>query len=93
MHLQLIGKLARVAALAVPLAACMPPAEPQYANNPVFARRVPPAGRLTYLDTIKYIDDGMRYVDPTAAFFCLARRQDVLSRCIERRANQLGIFL
>lgn len=69
MHLQLIGKLARVAALAVSLAACMPPAEPQYANNPVFARRAPPAGRPGYLDTIKYIDDGMRYVDPTAAFF------------------------
>ena len=74
MHLQLIGKFARVAALAVSLAACMPPAEPQpaepqYANNPVFARRASPAGRPTYLDTIKYIDDGMRYAEPANAFF------------------------
>jgi hypothetical protein len=68
MHLQLIGKLARVAALAVSLPACMPP-EPQYVDSPVFAQRAPPAGRPTYLETIKYIDDGLRYVDPTAAFF------------------------
>jgi len=72
MHLQLIGKFARVAALAVSLAACMPPAEPQpaepqYANNPVFARRASPAGRPTYLETIKYIDDGMRYAEPANA--------------------------
>jgi hypothetical protein len=68
MHLQLIGKLARVAALAVSLPACMPP-PPQYVNDPAFAQRAPPAGRPPYLETIKYIDDGMRYVDPTAAFF------------------------
>jgi len=68
MHLQLIGKLARVAALAVSLAACMP-LPPQYVNNPVFALRVPPAGRPTYLETIKYIDDGMRYVESANAFF------------------------
>jgi hypothetical protein len=69
MHLQLVGKLARVAALAVSLAACMAPTEPQYANNPAFAQRAPPPGRPDYLETIKYIDDGMRYVDPAAAFF------------------------
>jgi hypothetical protein len=69
MHLQLIGKLARVAAAAVSLAACIPPMEPQYANNPAFARRAPPAGRPSYLETVKYVDDGMRYADPTTAFF------------------------
>jgi hypothetical protein len=69
MHLQLIGKFARVAALAVSLAACMPPAEPQYVNNPAFAQRAPPVGRPGYLETVKYIDDGLRYVDPSAAFF------------------------
>jgi hypothetical protein len=69
MHLQLIGKLARVAALAVSLAACMPPPEGQYANNPAFAQRAPTLGRPGYLETIKYIDDGMRYADPATAFF------------------------
>ena len=69
MHLRLIGKLARVAALAVSLPACMPPQPQQYANDPVFAQRAPPAGRPTYLETIKYIDDGVKYADRTAAFF------------------------
>ena len=69
MSLQLIGRLMRVAGLAAALAACAPPEPPQYFNNPTFAQRAPPAGRPTYLETIKYIDDGLRYVDPTAAFF------------------------
>jgi hypothetical protein len=69
--LRFIGKLVRLAALAVALPACVP-AEPQYLNNPAFARRAPPAGRPTYLETIKYIDDGLRYVDPTTAFYVSA---------------------
>jgi hypothetical protein len=68
MSLQFIGKLVRVATLAVALPACVPP-EPQYINNPAFAQQAPPAGRPTYIETIRYIDDGLRYVDPTAAFF------------------------
>jgi hypothetical protein len=71
MNLQLIGKLAPVAALAISLPACMPP-PPQYVNSPVFAQRAPPPGRPTYLETIKYIDDGLRYVDPTTGFFVSA---------------------
>jgi hypothetical protein len=71
MHLQFISTLVRLAALAVALPACVPP-EPQYVNNPAFARRAPPAGRPTYLETIKYIDDGLRYVDPTTAFYVSA---------------------
>jgi hypothetical protein len=68
MSLQFIGKLVRVTALAVALPACVPP-ELQYINDPAYAQRAPPVGRPTYLDTIKYIDDGVRYADPTAAFF------------------------
>jgi len=69
--LQFIGKLVRLAALAAALPACVPP-EPQYVNNPAFAQRAPPAGRPTYLETIKYIDDGLKYVDPTTAFYVSA---------------------
>src|SRR5262249_7203976 len=43
--------------------------EPQYVNNPAFALRAPPVGVPTYAETIKYIDDGLRRVDPTTAFF------------------------
>ena len=38
-------------------------------NSPAFARRGPLPGRPDYLLTIKYIDDGMRYVDPLTHFF------------------------
>lgn len=68
MSLQFIGKLVCVAVLAVALPACAS-AEPQYVNNPAFVQRAPPAGRPTYAETIKYIDDGLRYLDSTAAFF------------------------
>ncbi len=68
MSLPFIGKLAHVAALAVALPACAP-SGPEYVNNPAFAQRAPPTGRPTYLETIKYIDDGLRYADPAAAFF------------------------
>jgi hypothetical protein len=39
------------------------------ANSPAFARRGPLPGRPDYLQTIKYIDDGMRYIDPLTQFF------------------------
>jgi hypothetical protein len=67
MNLQPIGRFMCVAGLAALLAACT--AVPQYSNAPIFARREPPAGRPTYSAAIKYIDDGVRYVNPTAAFF------------------------
>jgi hypothetical protein len=38
-------------------------------NSPAFATRGPLPGRPDYLQTIKYIDDGMRYVDPLTHFF------------------------
>ena len=62
------SKLLRLAALALPLFACAPPLPPQVAP-PVFAVRAPPAGRPGYVATIRYIDDGVRYVNPGSAFF------------------------
>lgn len=67
MNLQLVGKLLCVAGLAALISACV--TQPQYFNDPVFARREPLPGHATYLETIKYIDDGVRYVDPAAGFF------------------------
>jgi len=67
MNLPLTGSFLCVVGLAILLPACTPP--PQYSNNPVFAGREPLAGRSTYPETIKYIDDGVRYVDPSAGFF------------------------
>src|SRR5215469_12237399 len=42
---------------------------PQAINSPAFAILASPLGRPGYLDTIRYIDDGMKYMDPFAEFF------------------------
>jgi hypothetical protein len=41
-------------------------------NSPTFVLRPPPLGSPGYLDTIAYIDNGLRYVDPQSAFFVSA---------------------
>lgn len=69
MNLQLIGRLMCIAGPATLLAACAAPPQDANVNAPAFARREPLAGHPTYLETIKYIDDGLRYVDPKAGFF------------------------
>jgi hypothetical protein len=38
-------------------------------NSPAFAIRAPAPGQLGYLDTIRYIDSGVKYIDPFAEFF------------------------
>jgi hypothetical protein len=43
--------------------------EPGPINSGGFVVRGPLPGWLPYLATIKYIDDGMRYVDPLSRFF------------------------
>jgi len=42
---------------------------PEAINSPAFAVRPPPPGQPGYLETIRYINDGMKYVDPFAEFF------------------------
>jgi len=37
-------------------------------NSVAFAKRQSPPGQAGYLDTIRYIDDGVRYLDPYAVF-------------------------
>ena len=43
--------------------------EPQAINSPAYAIRPPLPGQPGYLETIQYIDDGVRYIDPYAEFF------------------------
>jgi hypothetical protein len=50
------------------LAACAPP-PPAPFNSLAFDRRPPLPQQLGYLETIKYIDDGARYIAPSAGFF------------------------
>ena len=38
-------------------------------NSPVFAVRGALPGQPSFSQTVKYIDDGMRYIDPESAFF------------------------
>src|SRR5213080_48359 len=60
------------AAAVVLLTACVPAVpygqEPAI-NSPAFAVRIPAPGRPGYLQTIKFVDDGMRYVDRDSQFF------------------------
>lgn len=42
---------------------------PQAINSPAYAIRPPLPGQPGYLDTIRYIDSGVRYIDPYAEFF------------------------
>lgn len=58
-------------AAAVPLTACVaavPYGPEPVINSPVFAVRIPEPGP-DYLQTIKFIDDGMRYIDRDSQFF------------------------
>ena len=38
-------------------------------NSDAFAKRPPLPGQSGYLETIRFIDDGMKYIDPFAEFF------------------------
>src|SRR5271169_3460795 len=49
------------------LASCAPPAP--VLDSPAFARRAPLPGQMGYLETIRYIADGLRYVSADAGFF------------------------
>jgi hypothetical protein len=51
------------------LASAQGEVEPQAINSPAYAIRPPLPGRPGYLDTIRYIDDGVKYIDAYAEFF------------------------
>lgn len=68
--MQGLSALAVFATIAV-LAGCVPPPVPPI-NSIAFERRPPLPGQPGYLETIKYIDDGARYIAPNAGFFVSA---------------------
>ena len=43
--------------------------DPSLINSPGFAVRAPPPGQPGYLETIRFIDNGVKYIDPNAEFF------------------------
>jgi hypothetical protein len=53
------------------IAGCVPPPAPPI-NSLAFERRPPPPGQPGYLATIKYVDNGMRYIAPNTGFFISA---------------------
>jgi hypothetical protein len=55
------------AAAALLAAACS--TEPLAINSVAFEKRAPLPGQMGYIETIKYIDDGMKYIDPSSEFF------------------------
>ena len=57
----------QAAAAALLVAACS--AEPLVINSPAFEKRAPLPGQMGYLETIKYIDDGIKFIDPSGEFF------------------------
>jgi hypothetical protein len=57
----------QVIAAAFLLSACYTPPPP--INSTAFERRAPLPGQPSYLETIEFIDDGVRYIDPSAQFF------------------------
>ena len=50
------------------LAACVPPPTPPI-NSLAFQKRQPPPGQMGYLETSKYIGDGLHYILPNSDFF------------------------
>jgi hypothetical protein len=60
----------QAAAVALLAAACATaPTAPLEINSLAFEKRVPLPGQPGYLETIKYIDDGMKSIDPSSEFF------------------------
>jgi len=63
--------------------------EPQAINSPAYALRPPLPGRPGYLDTIRFIDDGVKYIDPYAEFFVSYDGQMCFRGLVNRQAAYL----
>jgi hypothetical protein len=63
------ARLEALAALALLLCqGCIQGYPPEAVDAPGFERRAPLAGQPGYLETIRFINDGVRYLEPRAAF-------------------------
>jgi hypothetical protein len=54
-------------------------------NSDAFAKRPPLPGQRGYLETIRFIDDGMRYIDPFAEFFISSNGQMCFRGLVNRQ--------
>ena len=54
-------------------------------NSDAFAKRPPLSGQRGYLETIRFIDDGMKYIDPFAEFFISPDGQMCFRGLVNRR--------
>jgi hypothetical protein len=92
----------RVVAVAMLLAACSPvppryfgpqlasifgETDPAAINSVAFAIRTPPPGQPGYLETIRYIDNGLKYIDPYAEFFISFDGQMCFRGLVNRQLN------
>jgi hypothetical protein len=58
---------------------------PATINSDAFAKRQPLPGQSGYLETIRFIDDGMKYIDPFAEFFISPDGQMCFRGLVNRR--------
>jgi hypothetical protein len=63
-----VNSVIRSILIALLLAACAPPPPPPI-DSPAFARRPPLPGEPGYLETIRFIADGVKYLSPNASFY------------------------
>lgn len=61
--------------------------DPAAINSDAFAKRPPLAGQLGYRETIRYIDDGVKYIDPFAEFFVSFDGQMCFRGLVNRQLN------
>jgi hypothetical protein len=79
------------AALATMVAACAPPPAPPL-NSPAYAVRAPLPGQPGYLETIKFIDDGINYIALGSGFFVAANGEMCFTGPVNMKLNRLINF-
>jgi hypothetical protein len=74
------------------LAACVKAPTPPV-NSPAFARRAPQPGEPGYLETIRFIYDGQRYMSPEAAFFISSNGEMCFQGLLDPSMNPYAVRL
>jgi hypothetical protein len=78
--------------IALGLTACAPSPSPPV-DSPAFARRTPPPGQPGYLETIRYIADGLRYLSPGTTFFVSAKGEMCFQGLPDANMNPYANYL
>ena len=61
-------------------------------NSVAFERRPPLPGQPGYLETIQYIDDGLRYIDPSSQFFVSSEGEMCFRGLVNRQQVQFETY-